>query len=99
MSDATRWEVRGSDAYLITYVDGEPYRCREDIDWTVVLATDFDALEAERNALAGVVADLAALLGEWAQWVDNHDPDFPGPPESLQERTRQVTSSEAAVAP
>jgi hypothetical protein len=54
MSDATRWEVSGSDADLLTQVDGKWIACDPDLDWTVVLSRDYDALaarlaEAERK--------------------------------------------------
>ena len=70
MTEATRWEVRGKDAYLITYVEGDAIRCASDIDWTVVLATDYDALEDERDQLRALLQEVLDTVPLWDEGID-----------------------------
>lgn len=84
VSNVTRWEVRGRDAYIITYVEGEPIRCSQDIDWNVVLATDYDALEAEfasyckahklvkdeRDQLRALLQEVLDTVPLWDEGID-----------------------------
>lgn len=69
MSNPIRWKVSGSDADLLTQVEGDWIACDPDLDWTVVLASDYDALATKFEAMSRLEVQSRRETDEVRAWL------------------------------
>jgi len=87
-------EVKRFDWMVVGPMDPETaMERRESPDGEYVLATDYDRLRAERDALAGVARDYADFWDIWGSKLDGQDDEV------LDERDRLAKNLRTALEP